>query len=63
MKCRACESTKLTKDGQWWHLKGYFGLSGTFCSDCYDKVSHDSYQKPCRPNDYLLMLLKLADSK
>lgn len=63
MKCRACDTTKLDQIGQWWHLKDYFGLSGTFCPDCYDKVSHDSYRKPNRPNDYLLLLLKLSEAK
>lgn len=58
MKCVACEATKLTSQGQWWHLKNYFGFTGTFCPDCYDKISHNSYWEPNNPHDYLLMLLK-----
>lgn len=60
MKCRACDTTKLDQIGQWWHLYNYFGFTGTFCSDCYDMVSHDSYQQPKRPADYTFMLLKLS---
>jgi len=58
MKCTACDKEK--KHGQWWHLKGYFGLTGTFCPACYDKVSHNSYWEPNHPKDYMLILLKLS---
>ncbi len=58
-KCLACDSTK----GQFWYLKNYFGISGSLCSPCYDKVSHDSYGKPNRPGDYLLMLMKFGANK
>jgi len=44
--------------GQWWGLRNYFGISGYFCPKCYDKVSHDSYNKPNHPGEYLLILLK-----
>jgi hypothetical protein len=39
-------------------LRNYFGISGYFCPKCYDKVSHDSYNKPNHPGEYLLILLK-----
>ncbi len=61
IKCKGCDTDQ--RSGQWWNLNNYFGLSGRFCSDCYDKVSHNSYQEPNRPKDYMLMLLKLSDSK
>ena len=60
MKCQACNTTKENRQGQWWHLRGYFGFSGSFCPDCYDKISHDSYGRPNSPKDYTFMLLKLS---
>ncbi len=63
IKCVACDNTVETKKGQWWHLNNYFGLSGRFCPDCYDKVSHNSYGQPTRPKDYTLMLLKQSGVK
>lgn len=44
--------------GQGWHLNGYHGLTGYFCSGCYDRVSHDIYGNPNHPSDYLMILLK-----
>jgi hypothetical protein len=35
-----------------WSLAKYFGISGRFCSDCYDLVSHNSYGKPNNPDAY-----------
>ncbi len=61
--CIGCRTVKERNANQWWSLNNYFGLSGQFCPDCYDKVSHNSYQEPNRPKDYMLMLLKLSDSK
>jgi hypothetical protein len=57
-QCRGCGT--LDNPGQWWQLSNYYGVTGTFCSDCYDQVSHDSYEQPRRPDDYVLMLLKLS---
>ena len=48
--CTVC-GTK-DRNGQWWGLQGYYGLSGNFCPKCYDKVSHDSYGKPNNPSGY-----------
>lgn len=48
---------------QWWHLSNYFGLSGFFCSKCYDKVSHDPYGNPKRPRDYQAILKKQKDTQ
>ena len=58
MTCKGCDADKESKQGQWWHLTGYFGFSGRFCPDCYDMISHDSYGQPCRPADYTFMLLR-----
>jgi hypothetical protein len=58
-QCRSCN----TRKAPFWFLTDYYKISGTFCSPCYDKVSHDSYGRPERPNDYLLMLLKFGASK
>jgi len=62
MKCRACdrESNYNDPNFQMWNLRDYFGISGSFCSPCYDKVSHDSYGRPNRPEEFLMMLLKLG---
>ena len=46
------------RNGNGWFLTDYYNISGYFCAQCYDKVSHDSYGQPERPNDYMLMLLK-----
>ncbi len=43
----------------WW-LNNYFGFNGHWCSDCYDKIAHNSYGKPNDPEAYLLMCLKLG---
>ena len=63
MKCRACNTTKEVRQGQWWSLNNYFGFTGNFCPDCYDKISHNSYRQPNRPKDYTMILLKLAGTK
>lgn len=58
-QCRNCGTQKAP----FWYLRDYYNVSGTFCGPCYDKVSHDSYGRPNRPYDYLLMLLKFGASK
>lgn len=50
MTCSYCK-TESAK-GQWWHCRGYFGITGTFCPQCYTKISHDSYGKPWKPSEY-----------
>jgi len=57
MKCTNCNVEKpkgeaRQSDPQWWHLGGYYGISGTFCPDCYELVSHDSYGVPRHPAEY-----------
>jgi hypothetical protein len=59
-KCKVCNTTQSS---QWWSLSGYFGLRGNFCSNCYDKVSHNSYQEPNHPGEYAKILLMLAGEK
>ena len=56
--CTVCETTQEQRGGQWWNLGNYYGWSGRFCPDCYDKVSHDSYGNPQNPEEYTAMLLK-----
>lgn len=56
--CACCGKEKYS--GQFWTLSGYYGLSGKFCSECYDKVSHDSYGKPKHPKEYTMILLRLG---
>jgi hypothetical protein len=58
--CRTCGCTNEEKTGQWWGLSNYYGFSGRFCPDCYDKVSHNSYGQPNNPKDYLFMVLKFG---
>lgn len=48
---------------QWWMLSNYHGISGRFCGDCYDKVAHDSYDRPEQPAEYLMMLLRLGGTR
>jgi hypothetical protein len=45
---------------QWWTLTNYRNISGRFCGECYNKISHDAYGNPNNPEEYLLMLLKLG---
>ena len=56
--CRICGVTRQQRDGQWWHLRNYYGWTGLFCPDCHNKVSHDSYGNPNNPQEYTLMLLQ-----
>lgn len=58
--CVCCGGEDFGRDHQWWRLCGYFGLSGRFCSQCYEKVSHNSYGEPNHPADYLLIRMKLS---
>lgn len=54
-KCKLCNYTGL--EG-FWFLSNYYGISGRFCSKCYDKIAHDSYGNPINPA-YSLILLQL----
>lgn len=58
--CKPCGVTDKQRQGTWWFLQNYHGLSGQFCPDCYDKVSHDSYGRPENPKQFTMMLLKLT---
>jgi len=51
MTCKVCEKNKTGRE-QWWHLTGYFGITGTLCGKCYDKVSHDGCGKPNHQKAY-----------
>lgn len=55
--CTVC-GAKKKPDEQRWNLTGYYGLTGTFCAECYEKVSHNAYGKPNHPEEYLLIMLK-----
>lgn len=48
--CTNCGEVKV--EGQWWHLRNYFGIAGYFCPTCYIMVSHDSYKTPTDPKGY-----------
>ena len=63
---RTCTGCERPYDGgmaagkfTWWSCNNYFKFTGFFCPQCYDLISHDSYQRPKDPEGYLLMLLKL----
>ena len=58
--CTHCGNSTQTRG---WSLRHYFGISGYFCSPCYDLVSHDSYQQPNKPAAYMMVLLKQSGSK
>jgi hypothetical protein len=64
---RTCDCCKRSFDGgmssgkrTWWHLNHYHGFTGFFCPQCYDTVSHDSYNKPEDPAGLLAMTIKLG---
>jgi hypothetical protein len=62
--CKGCGRERGDQQpGQWWHLNSYYGFRGSFCPSCYDMISHDSQGQPCRPADYLWMVLKLGVDK
>jgi len=48
--CTNCGT--VVDSSQWWGLSNYYGISGRFCSACYDLVSHDSYGNPRYPEAY-----------
>ena len=58
--CRSCAQPATTAESHGWRLTNYFGFSGFFCADCYDKIAHDADLKPKRPAEYLAMRIKLA---
>lgn len=35
-----------------WKLTNYHGLTGHFCSDCYNLVAHDAFGIPLNPEGY-----------
>lgn len=53
-----CANCGKDAEGRGWSLNNYYGITGYFCGNCYDKVSHNSYKKPDHPNEYVLFLLK-----
>jgi len=58
--CKVCGMENTTKEKQFWNLQNYFGVTGYFCGDCFDLVSHDSYSKPNTPAEYTAYLLKFG---
>lgn len=53
MKCTNCTTVKPPGNArQWWHLGNYYGITGTFCPDCFELVSHDPYGTPNHPVKY-----------
>jgi hypothetical protein len=56
--CDGCDEIKTETNGWWLHE--YYNFTGYFCSNCYDNISHDSYGKPKKPKEFLIMLLKLS---
>jgi hypothetical protein len=47
-----CSNCNTTQTNQFWHLRGYYGINGAFCSKCYDLVAHDPYGNPQNPQAY-----------
>lgn len=56
MPCTNCGQIHV--EGQGWGLNNYFGISGYFCSDCYEMVSHNSYREPNHPEQYRAIFVK-----
>lgn len=61
--CSNCGETYITQwnhpqFNQFWHLSNYYGITGIFCSKCYNDVSHDSCGNPNHPKKYQKILDK-----
>lgn len=54
--CTCCGAVEV--EGQWWSLRGYFGVNGYFCPNCMDKVHHDPYGNPFNPEQYKAVLVQ-----
>lgn len=48
------------KEYSWWTLQGYspYHITGAFCPDCMDMVSHDYKGNPKNPEKFTYFLLK-----
>lgn len=58
-KCTNCgKENKGESRRFWWGLNNYFGISGYFCPECYDKVSHSPIGKPENLVEYQAILDK-----
>ena len=58
MFIKTCSYCKKEKPGsQFWNCSGYHGITGRFCSDCYDMIAHDSYGNPKNPEKFTWFLL------
>lgn len=60
-KCCTCGKEHKGTKSQWWHLSGYYGLSGLVCNRCFKKVKHRNGM-PNHPVAYRNILKKLAPS-
>ena len=62
-QCNCCQKiwTKRHKT-QWWELNSYFGLSGLYCGQCYEKVQHDAFGIPRHPISYWNILKRMKKS-
>jgi hypothetical protein len=58
MRCTHCLTD--TTPTRWWWLRGYYGISGSFCSACYDLVEHRS-DKPLNPEGFEQVRQALAN--
>lgn len=57
MRCTHCLTTTVY---QWWWLRNYFGVSGAFCTACFDLVEHRS-DVPLNPQGFEQVKQALAD--
>jgi hypothetical protein len=55
--CVYCNKESSWRE-QFWSLNNYHSLTGVFCVDCYEKVSHNADGNPVHPEEYLIILLK-----
>ena len=58
--CDCCGKPPRDKKtpGQFWTLNNYFGISGCYCANCYELISHDAFGRPKHPEEYTMFLLK-----
>lgn len=57
--CALCGRPSARARRQWWHLKGYYGLTGFVCHRCFAKVAHEN-GVPKHPVAYRNALKKLG---
>lgn len=56
--CKKSENQNSKDHGTWWTLSNYYNISGYFCPDCYELVSHDAYGNPIHRKEWAKIAVK-----